>query len=287
MDRVQLPPPAAATVTSAPATRWTSVKFGGYVPGNVFHPTSPNVLYARTDVGGAYRWDAATNAWISITDNQGRAIGERLMVAPNNSAILFYASRTSGLWKSADRGQTWAQLSSLATTTLTRDQINAAPWASISGVESVLFDTATRGTVQRRACVLDGQWRYLDLHDSPGPILDRPEPRIPPCRRPQESEQGLYVQLGGSLVEPVIRHDPFLVLDGRWPHVHGKHAVPASRLDRDGLRALVGGRQPERGRRHLGRGRPERAAFDELGRDLDQAERHRADLGQPRDLVLA
>jgi hypothetical protein len=202
---------SAAAVTSAPATRWASVKFGGggYVPGIVFHPTSPNVLYARTDVGGAYRWDAATNGWISITDgfgaeeshyngiesigldpnddqrvymtsgtsdndgtvghlyistnrgdnwthvdlpfmiganNQGRAIGERLMVDPNNSAVLFYASRTAGLWKSADRGQTWTQLSSLATTTLTRDQINAAPWGSISGVESVLFDTSTRGT---------------------------------------------------------------------------------------------------------------------------------------------
>ena len=36
-------------------TRWQNVKFGGggYVPGLIFHPTSPNVLYARTDVGGS------------------------------------------------------------------------------------------------------------------------------------------------------------------------------------------------------------------------------------------
>ena len=191
-------------------TRWASVKFGGggYVPGLIFHPTSPDVLYARTDVGGAYRWDPATSAWIAITDgfgpdeggyhgsetmaldpnddqrvymsggmyvkadnrarlyistdrgdhwthvdlpfpagsnDQGRAIGERLMVDPNDPTILFYGTRTAGLWKSMDRGQTWHQVTSLATLTMTQAQIDSTWWSSPVGVEQVVFDTNTRG----------------------------------------------------------------------------------------------------------------------------------------------
>ena len=58
---------------AATGTRWQSVKYGGsgYVPGLVFHPTSPNVLYARTDMGGVYRWDEAAATWTPITDGFG------------------------------------------------------------------------------------------------------------------------------------------------------------------------------------------------------------------------
>ena len=201
----------SATGTVAKVTRWASVKFGGggYVPGLVFHPTTPNVLYARTDIGGAYRWDPATSSWVAITDgfgadegfyhngesmavdpnddqrvymvsglyvsdkpnarlyistdrgdnwqhvdlpfsaggnNQGRAVGERLMVDPNNPSILFYGSRTAGLWKSPDRGQTWQQVASLSSLTMTQDQINATDGRSPIGVEQVIFDTSTKGT---------------------------------------------------------------------------------------------------------------------------------------------
>ena len=192
-------------------TRWASVKFGGggYVPGLVYHPTSPDVLYARTDIGGAYRWDAATAAWIAITDgfgvdegfyhgsetmaldpnddkrvymsggmylsdkpngrlyistdrgdnwqyvnlpfsagsnNQGRAVGERLMVDPNQPSILYYATRASGLWRSTDYGQTWNQVSSLSTHVMTKDEIAAAYWNSPVGFEQVIFDTNTKGS---------------------------------------------------------------------------------------------------------------------------------------------
>ncbi|MCS0612691.1 dockerin [Massilia kyonggiensis] len=205
----------AGTIGSASPTikpaRFASVKFGGggYVPGLIFHPTSPDVLYARTDVGGAYRWDAATSSWIAITDmfgpdegfyhgsetmaldpnddqrvymsagmynwadsharlyisadrgshwthvdlpfpaggnNQGRAVGERLMVDPNDPAILFYGTRTAGLWKSTDRGQTWKQVTSLSTLTMTKEQIDSTWWSSPIGVEQVIFDTDTKGT---------------------------------------------------------------------------------------------------------------------------------------------
>ena len=204
-------PVLAATVRAVTQARWMNVKYGGggYVPGLIYHPTSPDVLYARTDVGGAYRWDAATASWVPITDglhvldgfyhgsesmaldpnddqrvymstgmyvsdkadarlyistdrgnswtyvklpfsagsnSPGRAVGERLMVDPNDPTILFYGTRTQGLWKSADRGQTWQQVSSLASAKMTQDQINAYPNAGVIGVEQVIFDTSTKGT---------------------------------------------------------------------------------------------------------------------------------------------
>ncbi|UGQ48794.1 sialidase family protein [Massilia endophytica] len=197
-------------VPDAAATTWNSVKFGGggYVTGLIFHPASPKVLYARTDIGGAYRWNHKTSSWTPITDglgfgaaesrfhgvdsiavdptddqlvymvtgmytfegngrlyissdrgdhwahvdlpfpvggnNGGRAMGERLMVDPNLPSTLFYASRTAGLWKSADSGRTWAQVASLSAATMTQDQVNAFG-GSAMGVELVVYDTDIKG----------------------------------------------------------------------------------------------------------------------------------------------
>lgn len=49
---------------------WKSVVIGGggYVPGLIAHPSVKGLMYARTDMGGAYRWNPASTSWIPITD---------------------------------------------------------------------------------------------------------------------------------------------------------------------------------------------------------------------------
>lgn len=42
---------------------------GGFVTGFMFNKKSPDVLYARTDIGGAYRFDFDNNKWISLIDS--------------------------------------------------------------------------------------------------------------------------------------------------------------------------------------------------------------------------
>lgn len=73
--------------TSSPGTpsySFTNVKIlaGGYIPGVYFHPTQPNLMYARTDIGGIYRWGPNDTHWVPLLDwlsnsffNGGDAIG--------------------------------------------------------------------------------------------------------------------------------------------------------------------------------------------------------------------
>jgi xyloglucan-specific exo-beta-1,4-glucanase len=49
---------------------WHNVQIvgGGYVPGVIFNQTEPGLVYARTDIGGAYRQDPVTEEWIPLLD---------------------------------------------------------------------------------------------------------------------------------------------------------------------------------------------------------------------------
>ncbi len=204
--------PALAATTGS-ATSYTTVKWagGGYVTGLVYHPTTAGLMYARTDVGGAYRWNNSNGSWTPITDGigfnggesefhgvesialdpandqlvylvtgmytkdgggnpsngriyassnrgltwthydlpfpvggneGGRAIGERLKLDPTNPSTMFYASRTAGLWKSTNSGQTWTQ-TALSSTVLTGAQIQAI--GAVKGVEQIMFDNSNVG----------------------------------------------------------------------------------------------------------------------------------------------
>src|SRR5882724_3424770 len=60
-------PASAATVDSY---TWKNVPIvgGGFIAGIVFNQKAQNLVYARTDIGGAYRWDQTTGSWIPLLD---------------------------------------------------------------------------------------------------------------------------------------------------------------------------------------------------------------------------
>ena len=67
---------------------------GGFVSGIIPSKTEANLIYARTDVGGAYRWDNANSRWIPLLDwvssGQTSYLGvESLAIDPVNSNNLY------------------------------------------------------------------------------------------------------------------------------------------------------------------------------------------------------
>ena len=117
---IMLAAPAAALDRPAAAAapyRWTNVKVGagGYAPNIVFSPVERGLAYLRTDMGGAYRWDAAQRRWIALQD--GNAVSsymgvESIAPDPVNPDVVYLAAgmnagQPAAIMRSADRGATW------------------------------------------------------------------------------------------------------------------------------------------------------------------------------------
>ncbi|HWA73361.1 MAG TPA: hypothetical protein VG937_13540 [Polyangiaceae bacterium] len=96
------------------------IQGGGFVTGLLFSPVKAGIFYARTDVGGAYRYDTATRSWIPLTDWVSRKDGsymgiESIAPDPVNAdrvymAIGMYAQTWAGpgaFARSDDQGKTW------------------------------------------------------------------------------------------------------------------------------------------------------------------------------------
>ncbi|HEV6965460.1 MAG TPA: sialidase family protein [Roseateles sp.] len=108
----------------APAYDWRSLTFGagGFIDGFVFHPRERGLLYCRTDIGGAYRFDAAARRWQPLLDHLGRADSDlmgvlSLAVDPTDANRVYAAcglythggARAAALLASTDRGASWQQ----------------------------------------------------------------------------------------------------------------------------------------------------------------------------------
>ncbi|ATE53401.1 cellulose binding domain-containing protein [Actinosynnema pretiosum] len=115
-------PVAQAAPASQPHT-WENVEIqgGGFVPGIVFSPAERNLIYARTDIGGAYRWNQATGRWVPLLDAIGwDRWGHNGVISiapdPKNAAKVYAAvgmytndwdPNNGAVLRSSDRGATW------------------------------------------------------------------------------------------------------------------------------------------------------------------------------------
>src|SRR4051794_39871036 len=66
--------PLGASAAAADPYAWKNVRIdgGGFVPGVVFNPGERNLIYARTDIGGAYRWNESGQSWTPLLDWAGQ-----------------------------------------------------------------------------------------------------------------------------------------------------------------------------------------------------------------------
>lgn len=114
-----------APAQEAPAGyRWHNVPVGGggFVSGLVFHPGEKGLLYARTDMGGAYRWLQDERRWQPLLDwmgeeDKGRFGVESIALDPADPervylAVGTYTAERSGnaaILRSSDRGRSFAR----------------------------------------------------------------------------------------------------------------------------------------------------------------------------------
>ena len=205
-------------VVSSEKYNWKNVQIvgGGFVDGIIFHPKEEDLRYARTDMGGAYRWNKQNKEWeplmdwvsyednnlmgvesialdpnnpnklymacgtytspgvpngeILVSDNRGenftrveipikmggnengRGNGERMMVDPINSDIIYFGTRNNGLWKSINAGLNWEQVNSFPVIheempdSLSEREKRMWNWAYKGcGVNGVVFDPKSGG----------------------------------------------------------------------------------------------------------------------------------------------
>jgi hypothetical protein len=97
---------------------WKNVQMagGGFVDGIVCHPTAKGVRYARTDMGGAYRWSEAQQRWQPILDwvsyDDLNLMGvESIALDPSDPNRVYLACGTytrstpNAILRSSDRGR--------------------------------------------------------------------------------------------------------------------------------------------------------------------------------------
>jgi hypothetical protein len=111
---------------------WNDLRIGGggFVTGLVIHPTTPNLVYARTDTNGLYRWDEGSQTWTrllrasrvpglndAMRNEYGKAETgvESVAVSKNNNQVVYAAvgdslnEWTGRILKSTNRGDGWSE----------------------------------------------------------------------------------------------------------------------------------------------------------------------------------
>ncbi|MEM6611254.1 MAG: hypothetical protein AAF652_03185 [Cyanobacteria bacterium P01_C01_bin.72] len=157
-----------ANSTPLVSDTWQPVTIGGggYITGIYHHPQEPDLVYARTDNGGYYRWQESQQRWLPITDSLPATSwsydhysgGEALALDPQNPDLVYiavgkYSDRPGALFKSRDRGATWQKTSLVVPMGGDEELRWGGERLAVSPMDSKLLLFGSRR---------DGLWRSLD-----------------------------------------------------------------------------------------------------------------------------
>ncbi len=271
------------SVHASESFSWSTVEIGGggFVSSIVASPLEQNLFYARTDVGGAYRWDQVTERWISMMDwvdpsergllgieaiaadpksvnkvymvagttywNEGRSAflrstdrgktwsviytwdtsgtkgapvkkfyahgngmgrgnGEALAIDPNNPDIMFYGSKSKGLFKSNDNGTTWQHVNGFTEAAGFDTTWNGSGFSFVTfspGSSEILYAGFLRSE--------NNVFRSTDGGNSWAVIPDRPTPKTKGGYAPPLMPQRIAITPDGSFLYITFG-------DGAGPH---------------------------------------------------------------------
>jgi hypothetical protein len=280
---VGLVTPAASIARDVPADSYvwrnTTVGGGGFAPNIVFSPVEPNLAYLRTDMGGAYRWDAGEQRWIPLQDStpvgsymgvesvapdpvdpdtvylaagmgrwgeaaiwrsrdrgriwtvfpvpfkmggneDGRGLGERLVIDPNHTTTLYFGSRDDGLQRSDDAGRTWSKVARFPHAGLGTPTNRGK---AHGGISFVLFDPASgkpgKGSQVIYAAVADPAqqrlYRSTDGGKTWGAVPGGPGADMLPVKGVLDDKGNLYIDYCTGIGPNGIEHGSVWRLDTR------------------------------------------------------------------------
>lgn len=97
---------------------WHNVRVGGggFSPAIVFSRAAHDLAYVRTDIGGIYRWDHASQSWMPLQDDftNGNYLGiESIALDRHDPEVVFaavgmYHTSPAAIIRSTNRGQSWS-----------------------------------------------------------------------------------------------------------------------------------------------------------------------------------
>ncbi|MEL6106450.1 MAG: hypothetical protein AAFU85_10450 [Planctomycetota bacterium] len=112
---------AATNIAHGDDARWKPLRTGagGWMTGMHIHPSGTPV-FARSDVGSAYRWDEKTRSWANVVTassmpsqdvHWSRHSGVLSIVSAPSDASVAYLAYQDGLYRSRDGGDHWTRTS--------------------------------------------------------------------------------------------------------------------------------------------------------------------------------
>ncbi len=193
-------------------------------------PVDPNVVYAAV---GTYRRDPAAiirsadrgATWTTVMvpfrmggNEEGRGLGPRLAVDPNDTSVLYYASRYDGLQKSTDAANSWSKVGTFPVTGLGVPERRERPHA---GLSFVVFDPSngTRGSPSKTIFVgvADPGEVHLYRSDDAGQtwfaVKGGPRSGLLPAQAQLDGKGILYVTYSDSMGPYGVRDGAVFKLD--------------------------------------------------------------------------